>query len=171
MQTWINGTDAATDDPGHSNLSARDLAGLIGALRRVDPRGRTFDGDSRGGLLPDHNAWVQMCLDRSGTLLDVDRLTKLWSHFRKLPRTDRDMMTHGDLIPALDVIAGWHLLDDGPQEVFRAELGSDDLQWERSKGWAFEQAIGLVWYYTGTHPAMSRMGRRTLARMVAATPL
>ena len=195
VQTWISGTDAATNDPGRSDAFARDLAELIGALRGVDLRGRTFTGDNRGGLLSDHDTWVQKCLDRSGRLLDVARLTKLWSYFLELPRTDPDVMTHGDLIPAnvlvadgrltgvldtggfgaadpaLDVIAGWHLLDDGPREVFRAELNSDDLQWERSKAWAFEQAIGAVWYYTDTNPAMSRMGRKTLARILAATPL
>ena len=195
VQTWISGADAATDDPGRSDAFARDLARLIGALRGVDLRGRTFTGDNRGGLLSDHDTWVQKCLDRSGRLLDVARLTKLWSYFRELPRTDPDVMTHGDLIPAnvlvadgrltgvldtggfgaadpaLDVIAGWHLLDDGPREVFRAELNSDDPQWERSKAWAFEQAIGLVWYYTDTNPAMSRMGRKTLARIIAAAPL
>ena len=195
VQTWISGIDAATDDPSRSEAFARDLAGLIGALRGVDLRGRIFNRDNRGGLLPDHDAWVQVCLDRSGSLLDVAQLTRLWSYFRELSRTDPDVMTHGDLIPAnmlvgggrltgvldtggfapadpaLDVIAGWHLLDDGPREVFRAELGSNDLQWERSKAWAFEQAIGAVWYYTDTNPAMSRMGRRTLARIVAATPI
>ena len=75
----------------------------------------------------------------------------------------------GPADPALDVIAGWHLLDDGPRAVFRAELASDDLEWERSKAWAFEQAIGATWYYVDTNPMMSRMGRMTLARILANT--
>ena len=72
---------------------------------------------------------------------------------------------------ALDVSAGWHLLDGGPRSVFRAELGCDDVEWERSKAWALEQAMGAVWYYTDTNVTMARMGRQTLARIVAATPL
>src|SRR5205085_2005103 len=44
---------------------------------------------------------------------------------------------------------------------------SGDLEWERGKAWAFEQAMGLVWYYADSNPAMSRMGRRTLERIQA----
>ena len=30
--------------------------------------------------------------------------------------------------------------------------------------------MGLVWYYAGSNPAMSRTGRRTLQRIQADTP-
>jgi hypothetical protein len=30
--------------------------------------------------------------------------------------------------------------------------------------------MGLVWYYVESNPAMSRMGRRTLDRILAAMP-
>lgn len=194
VQTWLPGTDASTVDVAGSEDLARDLAALVLALRSADTRGRTFAGQGRGGGLSDHDAWVETCLARSEQLLDVRRLAATWQHLRELPRTSPDMMTHGDLIPAnvlvadgrlagvldtggfaaadpaLDVIAGWHLLDDGPRAVFRAEVGSDDLEWERSRAWAFEQALGAVWYYARTNSAMSRMGRRTLARTTAAAP-
>lgn len=195
MQTWLEGTDAGEQDSSFSVGFARDLARLIAALRDVDTRGRTFAGDNRGGDLLDHDDWVGECLHQSRQLLDVPRLTALWQHLRQLPRTESDVMSHGDLIPAnvlvadgrlvgvldcggfgpadpaLDVIAGWHLLSNKPREIFRTALGSDDLEWERSKAWAFEQAIGVVWYYADTNPPMSRMGRQTLSRIVSATPL
>ncbi len=41
------------------------------------------------------------------------------------------------------------------------------MQWRRGMAWAFEQAMGLVWYYAGTNPVMSRWGRRTLDRLIA----
>ncbi len=117
-------------------------------------------------------------------------LRELWRGFRDLPRDDPDAMTHGDLIPgnvlvrdgrlagvldgggfgpadpALDLVAAWHLLDDGPRAAFRDALGCDDLEWARGTAWAFEQALGAVWYYVATNPAMSAMGRRTLRRVV-----
>jgi hypothetical protein len=34
--------------------------------------------------------------------------------------------------------------------------------------WAFQQAMGLVWYYLDSNPPMSRWGRRTLDRIVDA---
>jgi len=194
VQTWLNGAVATNGGSCNSVEFARDLAALVTALRRVDTDGRRFQGGNRGGDLHDHDEWMETCLRNSERLLDASRLAELWSYFRDLPRTSPDVMTHGDLIPAnvlvdggrlagildtggfgpadpaLDVIAGWHLLDDGPRAIFRAELRSDDLEWERSKAWAFEQALGAVWYYVDTNSAMSALGRRTLRRIVAHTP-
>ena len=53
--------------------------------------------------------------------------------------------------------------------MLRRTLGCDDLEWERGKAWAFEQAVGLVWYYAESNPAMSRLGRRTLDRILEST--
>lgn len=188
VQTWVPGA-TATDDGGSVAL-AHDLAALVATLRAVDTGGRRFAGENRGGDLRTHDSWVGTCLRNSAGLLDVPTLRTLWDGFRDLPRHRPDVMTHGDLIPAnvlvadgrlagvldgggfapadpaLDVIAGWHLLDHGPRAVFRADLGCDDLEWERSRAWAFEQALGVVWYYAETNPPMSAMGRRTLQRIV-----
>jgi aminoglycoside phosphotransferase (APT) family kinase protein len=76
----------------------------------------------------------------------------------------------GPADPALDLVAGWHLLEAGPRQVLREDLGDDDLTWERGQAWAFQQALGAVWYYAQTNPVMSRMGRRTLRRILAAEP-
>jgi aminoglycoside phosphotransferase (APT) family kinase protein len=133
------------------------------------------------------------CFKESEGLLDVRRLRQVWNHLRALPRTSDDVMSHGDLIPgnvlvagdrlsgvldtggfgpadpALDLVCAWHLLQPGPREVLRQTLACDDLEWERGKAWAFEQAMGLVWYYIDSNPAMSRMGRRTLDRILEPT--
>jgi aminoglycoside phosphotransferase (APT) family kinase protein len=113
---------------------------------------------------------------------------------RTLPRESPDVMSHGDLIPgnvlvsnerlagildvgglgpadpALDLVGAWHLLDTGPRRLFREVLRCDELEWERGKAWAFEQALGAAWYYAQSNPAMSRMGQRTLERILADEP-
>jgi aminoglycoside phosphotransferase (APT) family kinase protein len=174
---------------------ARDLARLIGALRSADTEGHRFEGDKRGGDLRAHDEWVEECFDKSEDLLDVPLLRRLWAHFRDLPCTTADVMSYGDLTPynilvadgrlagvldtgdfapadpALDLIAGWHLLGDDSRAVFRAELGCDDLEWERSKAWAFEQCLGAIWYYIDTNKPMYDMGRATLERIVANTTI
>jgi aminoglycoside phosphotransferase (APT) family kinase protein len=76
----------------------------------------------------------------------------------------------GPADPALDLVSAWHLLEAGPRQILRAALGCDDLAWQRGKAWAFQQAMGAVWYYARTNPAMSQMGRRTLSRIMASEP-
>jgi len=194
VQTWLPGVTADDDDPGGSAAFAHDLAEFIGGVRAIGTGGRTFSGRGRGGDLRSHDEWMETCLDRSGPLLDVPRLRRLWETMRALPRgAAGDVMSHRDLIPgnvlvsggrltgildvgdlgpadpALDLVAAWHLLEDGPRQALRDDLGCDDLEWERGKAWAFQQAMGLVWYYADSNPAMSRMGRRTLERIQAST--
>ncbi len=191
-QSWVDGTTAMDEDVSTSYDFARDLAALLARLRAVDTGGGCFQGGGRGGDISRHDEWVQTCFAHCEGLVHVPTLRELWREFVALPRESPDVMTHSDLIagnvlvsngrlggvldtggfapadPALDVIVGWHLLDDARRATFRAELHCDDLEWERSKAWAFEQSIGLVWYYKKSHPAVSEMGRRTLQRIVAA---
>ncbi|WP_449348556.1 aminoglycoside phosphotransferase family protein [Streptomyces shaanxiensis] len=193
VQTWLPGTVATDADPSGSDAFAEDLAAFIAALRGAGTQGRLFGGDNRGGVISDHDAWMAKCFEESEGLLDVPRLCRLWGRFRELPRTSADVMSHGDLIPgnvlvtgdrlsgvldtggfgpadpALDLVSAWHLLEPGPRDVLRRVLACDDLEWERGKAWAFEQAMGLVWYYVESNPAMSRLGRRTLDRILAST--
>jgi aminoglycoside phosphotransferase (APT) family kinase protein len=194
VQTWLPGVTADTEDPGESVAFAHDLAEFITGVRVIGTGGRMFSGRGRGGDLRCHDRWMQTCFERSGQLLDVPRLRALWQALRVLPRgTAGDVMSHGDLIPgnvlvsggrlagildvgdlgpadpALDLVAAWHLLEHGPRQVLREDLRCDDLQWARGRAWAFEQAMGLVWYYANSNPAMSRMGRRTLERIQAGT--
>ncbi|WP_127502098.1 aminoglycoside phosphotransferase family protein [Actinoplanes solisilvae] len=187
VQTWLPG-EILTDQTLGDDF-ARDLAEFIAGVRAIDTRGRTFEGTHRGGDLRTHDEWVELCLRRSEGLLDVRRLESLWARLRELPRTAPDVMNHGDLMPgnvlvrngrlegvldvgglgpadpALDLVSGWDMLDDGPRQVLRSTLKVDDLEWERGRAWAFVQAMGLVWYYEDTNPAMARTGRRTLARV------
>jgi aminoglycoside phosphotransferase (APT) family kinase protein len=191
VQTWVPGTVATDEDPGESIGFARDLAEFIHGVRAIDTRGRTFSGRGRGGELRSHDAWMETCFERSEHLLDVPRLRRTWAAMRVLPRTARDVMTHGDLIPgnvlvcggrlagvidvgdlgpadpALDLVGAWHLLEARPRQALRDDLECTDLEWERGKAWAFEQSMGAVWYYVESNPAMSLMGQRTLHRIMA----
>lgn len=193
VQTWIAGEDAFTTDPGSSTGFALDLASFITAVRRIDTRERIFTGSGRGGNLRSHDDWVATCIHHGARLFDPRRVTRLWNSLRELPRTSPDVMTHGDLIPgnvlvadqrlvgvidvgglgpadpALDLVAAWHLLEAEPRDAFRRKLDCDDVEWHRGIAWALEQALGAAWYYAATNTAMSRMGQRTIGRILEAT--
>ena len=191
---WLPGSTAdvadvadVADAPG----LARDLAEFVRGVRSLPLHGRRFAGTGRGGDLHAHDAWVAECLDRGGALLDVAPLRALWSRFRLLPHVSADVVVHGDLVPgnvliadgrlagvldvgglapadpALDLVAGWQLFERPTREVFREAVGGDELDWVRSQAWAFQQAVGLLRDDDRTDPAMSALGRSTLARILA----
>jgi aminoglycoside phosphotransferase (APT) family kinase protein len=190
VQSWLPGDVATPAVLAHSADFAKEVAGLIGACRSAPTRGRHFTGSGRGGQLPDSDAWMGTCFRESETLLDVPRLTALWAGFRVLPRTQADVMTHGDLIPAnllvqdgrlagvldtggfapadpaLDLVAAWHLFDADARSVVRDALGTGLIEWQRGAAWAFQQAMGLIWYYRTSNPGMARLGHSTLERIV-----
>lgn len=192
LQSWVAGTPATSESHAGSTEFAAALVQLIRAMRQVPVGERRFDGRGRGGQLMDVDAWVQACIGRSAGLLDVDWLGRCWAVLRTLPPPPRLAMCHRDLIPAnllcngdqlvgvldagsfgaadpaLDLVAGWHLLDQPRRQWLRARLGDDDASWQRGAAWAFAQAVGLVWYYDRSHPAMADLGRVTLARLRAA---
>jgi len=192
VQTWLHGTVATEQDPGESMIFARDLADFISSVRAIETGGRIFTGHGRGGDLLTHDDWIRTCLERSRGLLDVVALQRVWESLRELPRGGTaDVMTHGDLVPgnllvsgdrlagvldvgglapadpALDLVCAWHVFEPDPRRVLRERLGCDDLQWQRGRAWAFQQAMGLVWYYAESNPMMSQIGRRTLGRLAA----
>lgn len=191
VQTWLPGHVATVEDPMGSTAFAGDLAAFIASLRGIDSRGRRFQGEGRGGHLTDHDEWMEVCFRESEGLLDVPRLRALWADLRTLPAVDTDVMCHRDLTPsnvlvrdgrlvgvldggsfapadpALDLVGAWHLLDGPQRKVLRGALGCGEVQWRRGMAWAFQQSMGLVWYYARSNPTMSRWGQRTLDRLVS----
>ncbi|MFB2598559.1 phosphotransferase [Herbiconiux sp. P17] len=195
VQTWLSGEVATPSGLAASDHFARDLAALLRALRTAPTEGRRFSSGGRGGDLTGQDEWMEICFRESQALLDVGRIRSLWARLRTLPSAGADVMSHGDLIPAnllvdgarlvglldgggfapadpaLDLVAGWHLLDADARAIFRAALGCDALEWGRGAAWALAQAMGLVWYYRETNPTMAELGRSTLTRLLAAPEL
>ena len=190
VQSWIEGEAATPTGLSGSTAFSLNLARLVTSLRRGDLKGRRFDGRGRGGNLADHDDWMEVCFSNSEDLLDVARLRHLWAVLRELPPAGSDAMSHKDLIPAnllvqgerlvgvldggsfgpadpaLDLVVAWHLLDRARRAAFREATQAGELEWRRGAAWAFQQAMGLVWYYRVTNPTMSALGRSTISRLL-----
>jgi aminoglycoside phosphotransferase (APT) family kinase protein len=190
VKTWLPGRPAIDADLSGSTAFVRDVVELITEVRSLPVRGRSHRGYGRGGDLRFAEDWMDGCFSRSDRLLDVPRLRDLWRELRELPRTDADVMTHGDVLPtnllvdgealvgvldvgglgpadpALDLMSAWNLFDQERRQLLRDALECSDLEWARGRAWAFQQAMGTVWYYRESNPAMSEMGRRALVRIL-----
>ena len=181
MQTWLDGVVATPTGLETSETFAGDIATLLESLRGADTRGRAFDGEGRGGVIGDQDAWMETCFANSGELLDVPVLRSIWQALRNLPPARTLAMSHKDLTPpnilvhgenivgildaggcgpadpALDLVSAWHLLDRDRRDVLRTRLHIQSDEWLRGAAWAFAQAMGLVWYYHHTNPSMSAL--------------
>lgn len=186
VHTWLQGTSAAEADLSGSSAFAEEIVRFVSDVRAIPVRGRSFRGGGRGGDLKFAEEWMETCFSESKGLLDVKRLRRYWSEARELPRDSADTMTHGDLIatnllvddhalvgvldvgglgpadPALDLMGLWSLFDDDRRQLVRRELKCTDLEWSRGQAWAFQQAMGAVWYYVTTNPTMADLARRAL---------
>jgi aminoglycoside phosphotransferase (APT) family kinase protein len=88
-----------------------DLGDFINAVRAIATRGRTYDGNGRGGDLFSHDEWMQECLTYSERLLDVATLRSIGAEMRDLPRGDTpDVMNHSDVIPPNTLVADGRLV-------------------------------------------------------------
>ena len=190
VQTWIEGEAATPVGLSGSTTFALDFVRLITSLRQGDIRGRRFDRRGRGGNLTDYDDWMEVCFSNSEGLLDVAQLRRMWAGFRELPPVGPDVMSHKDLIPAnllvqgerligvldggsfgpadpsLDLVVAWHLLDRERRAVLRDIIQANEIEWKRGAAWAFQQAMGLVWYYRITNPTMNALGRSTILRLL-----
>ncbi|GAA2901076.1 phosphotransferase [Microbacterium esteraromaticum] len=190
LQTWLPGDVADPIRSARSSSLAADLGGLILALRAVPVGGRVFDGHGRGGVLADHDAWMTHCLSQSAGIVDVGRVASAWEALRSVPVAGDHVMSHRDLTPAnllvagarltgvldggsfgpadrsLDLVCAWHLLDAAPRSALRAAIAPSEDEWRRGAAWALQQAMGLVWYYRESNPAMARLGRSTVRRVL-----
>jgi aminoglycoside phosphotransferase (APT) family kinase protein len=173
INTWLPGKPATADGCSESDSFAMDLGEFINAVRAMDTRGRTHEGNGRGGDLFSHDEWMQECLTYSERLLDVATLRSIWAEMRDLPRGDApDVMNHGDLIPpntlvadgrlvgvldvgglgaadpALDLVSAWHLLDTERRQLLRNHLGCDDAEWQRGEDGP--GPLSRLWARSGT---------------------
>jgi aminoglycoside phosphotransferase (APT) family kinase protein len=166
VYTWVEG-DTVPVEEIDAIQAARDLAGLIGALQRVEPAGAP---PGRGIPLAERDREIQYWLAR----FDGDvRVQAEWERaLAEPPWHGPPVWHHGDLDvrnwlvrdgrisgvidwgsmgigdPACDVMVAWKLHSIAARDAFRDALRPDDATWERARGWALSQAVAALAYYT-----------------------
>jgi aminoglycoside phosphotransferase (APT) family kinase protein len=163
VRRWIDGSPVSDAPPPDPHAFARDLAGFLGALRRIDASGGPvagahsfqrgadpafYDDEARRALAPLPAALTAIWTDALAATRDGD---PVWFHGDVaagnllLDADGRlaaviDFGTCGVGDPACDLVIAWTLLDPDARATFRAATGADDATWARARGWAVWKA-------------------------------
>jgi len=168
---------------------ASDLAGFIGALRRVETDGAP--PAYRGGPLTELDAAVRDALGRLGGIIDTGAAAAAWRAALKAPEwSGPPVWVHSDLMPAnllvrdgrlsgvidfatagvgdpsCDLTVAWNLLPAKARQVFRAAVGADDASWARGRGRALAIALVQLPYYRETNPVLAANARHTIEQVL-----
>ncbi len=192
---WIDGVDAweARDRNGwYGSDLGHNLAAVVQHLRATPAADAPVrQPGERGGPIGALDDRVRWWLDRADGLVDVRAVSQLWDRCLD-GAADHvvPVLLHGDLIPgnllvangrltsvldwgglgagdpAQDLAPAWSVLDPTGAAAFREALDVDEASWLRACGFALEQAIGGVIYYTPRHHPLGEVMQRTLERLL-----
>lgn len=183
---WLEG-----ENPQHGTSElARDVAGFISALQRIDPSCAP-PTMARARPLAAHDAETRAALMRLHEEIDVAAAVAAWERALEAPPFEGPpVWVHGDLIvgnllvrqgrlaavldfgslcagdPACDCMSAWSLFAP-VRDAFRAALAVDDATWARARGWALSQGVIALPYYLHTNPPMVRHARSAIAGVLA----
>ena len=177
VHEWLPGEMATPEQLRDPIEAARVLAELVRSLRAIDPT----DGPraNRGAPLRLGADRVRRAIAAVDAEVDAAALLEVWDEALAAPEhSGPPTWYHGDLAylnvlaldgrpsavidwgscgvgdPAIDLLPAWSILPAGAaRDVFREEVGADDAEWARAKGWVVTGVFGIP-YYRHTNPSL-----------------
>jgi aminoglycoside phosphotransferase (APT) family kinase protein len=167
VRRWIAGEPAATASIERGRL-AEQLAGLLRALHRIDPRDGPVAGAHsafRGGALRVYDDDTRGAIRDLAEHVDGDAAAATWEHALQSRWHRSGIWVHGDVTPsnllvrggnlaavidfgcaavgdpACDLVMAWTFFDASERERFRAAVALDESTWDRARGWALWKAL------------------------------
>jgi aminoglycoside phosphotransferase (APT) family kinase protein len=172
IRRWLDGRPAATAHVIDPVAIARQLAGFLRALGRIDPVGGPSPGEEnfrRGGDLTVYDDETRRAMAAFASVIDVDAATEMWEAALAARWDGPSVWFHGDVAPgnlllddsgrlaavidfgqfgigdpACDLAIAWTLLSGSARDTFRAAMAVDDAMWTRGRGWALWKALSTV---------------------------
>jgi aminoglycoside phosphotransferase (APT) family kinase protein len=170
--------------------AARDLAGFLTALQRIDatdgprPGAHNF---GRGVRLARRDEATRTAIAKVAGEIDADAAIAIWDAALAAPLwSAAPVWIHGDLHPgnlltaggrisavidfgglgvgdpACDLMTGWMCFDGEALAVFLANMAPDPATLARGRGWTVSNAAIALASYRDTNPALAAAARRWL---------
>jgi len=189
---WIEGDIVADVELRDTRAAAQVLGEFVRALA-VDAPPDAPVNTYRGVPLEDRHAATVARIEQLTGQIDAPAVRAVWDELCARPRwRGNPRWLHGDLYPAnilavdgaisavidfgditsgdpaTDLAGGWMLFSGRDLDAFReAAGGCDDDTWARARGWALVHGLACLGS-SADNPKIERIGRRTLAAVLAA---
>lgn len=185
VYAWLEGERAQPDHIGDLAIFARELAGFLGALQRIDASDGPPAGPHnfwRGGPLATYDTEAREALQALAGRIDTAAATRVWEAALASTWPGPPVWVHGDIAPgnllvqagrlsavidfgssgvgdpACDLAIAWTLFEGESRTAFRDTLALDPDTWARARGWALWKALILLAGFSGDHPDTPRAG-------------
>ena len=176
VNEWLPGVMATPEHLDDPLEAASELARFVRSLRAIDPT----DGPraNRGAPLRLGAEEVRRGIAAVADDVDTEALLEVWDEALAAPEhAGPPTWYHGDLAylnvlaadgrpsavidwgtcgvgdPAIDLLPAWSILPAAARDVFRDEVGADEAEWARAKGWVVTGVFGIP-YYRDTNPVL-----------------
>lgn len=190
---WLEGEDARFASGVQAVQLARDLAGFLRALQRVDPLGGPAAGDHsfwRGGPLETYDAETRRALELLRAEIDSAAAQAIWTSALDVSWVGDPVWVHGDVAPgnllvkegalcgvidfgcsavgdpACDLVIAWTYFSGEGRRVFAEGLPLDRGTWARARGWALWKALITIAGIGGTDPNQVERAKLTLEEIL-----
>jgi aminoglycoside phosphotransferase (APT) family kinase protein len=187
VTAWVPGRNPVVGSIPDPARLARDIAGFIRAMQRVD----LPSGPPTGKTLRQRDPQVRSDIEALRDEIDADAVSAVWEEALALPDHDGppvwvhadvapgNLLLHADRLhgvidftgvgvgdPSIDMQVAWNLLPLEVRPTLKDALDVDDATWLRARGRALAQALVQLPYYRETNIPLATNARHVIRQVL-----
>lgn len=187
VMSWIPGCNPIVGEIPDPHGLARDIAGFIHAMQRID----LPDGPPTGKTLRERDPQVRSDIEALRDEIDAKAVIAVWEQALALPEhNSAPVWVHADLAPgnllldsdrlsgvidftgvgvgdpSIDMQVAWNLLPAEARPTLKGALDVDEATWLRARGRALAQALVQLPYYRETNIPLATNARHVIQEVL-----